>query len=72
MVDQGYSRRRDGSGLGLAICKHLAKLMDGNIYASSEEGVGNYLYLSVILEKASNSAEERRSSSSSVTLNLKF
>ncbi|WP_192888634.1 response regulator [Vibrio bathopelagicus] len=72
MVDQGYSRRRDGSGLGLAICKHLAKLMDGNIYASSEEGVGSTFTFSVILEKASNSAEERRSSSSSVTLNPKI
>ncbi|MGF1850854.1 response regulator [Vibrio satsumensis] len=72
MVDQGYSRRRDGSGLGLAICKHLAKLMDGNISASSEEGVGSTFTFSVMLEKASNSGEDNRSGSSSVTLNPKI
>ncbi|KAA8667104.1 response regulator [Vibrio gigantis] len=72
MVDQGYSRRRDGSGLGLAICKHLAKLMDGNISASSEEGVGSTFTFSVMLEKASNSGEDSRSGSSSVALNPKI
>ena len=72
MVDQGYSRRRDGSGLGLAICKHLAKLMDGNISASSEEGVGSTFTFSVMLEKSSNSGEHSRSGSSSVTLNPKI
>ncbi|WKY56770.1 ATP-binding protein [Vibrio sp. SNU_ST1] len=72
MVDQGYSRRRDGSGLGLAICKHLAKLMDGNISASSEEGVGSTFTFSVILEKSSNSVEENRSGSSSLALNPKI
>ncbi|UQV20180.1 ATP-binding protein [Vibrio sp. J383] len=71
MVDQGYSRRRDGSGLGLAICKHLAKLMDGNISVSSEEGVGSTFTFSVILEKASNSAEKNRAASSSVALTPK-
>ena len=72
MVDQGYSRRRDGSGLGLAICKHLAKLMDGNISASSEEDVGSTFTFSVILEKSSNSVEENRSGSPSLALNPKI
>ncbi|MET0088389.1 MAG: ATP-binding protein [Sedimenticola sp.] len=37
--DRTASRR--GVGLGLAICKHLAKIMNGDIQVTSEPGVGS-------------------------------
>jgi len=38
-----------GTGLGLILAKEFAELMNANIYAQSEEGVGSVFY--VELEK---------------------
>lgn len=40
-ADASTTRRYGGTGLGLAISKQLAELMDGDICAHSEEGVGS-------------------------------
>ncbi|MFB3764900.1 MAG: ATP-binding protein [Methanotrichaceae archaeon] len=40
-LEYTISRKRDGAGLGLAICKKLVELMDGEIWAESEEGIGS-------------------------------
>lgn len=40
-VEYVISRKRDGAGLGLAICKKLVQLMEGKIWAESEEGKGS-------------------------------
>ncbi|KAF2078150.1 hypothetical protein CYY_000534 [Polysphondylium violaceum] len=40
-IDSGNSRKYQGTGLGLSICKRLCKMMGGNVYVSSEFGVGS-------------------------------
>ena len=40
-ADSSTTRKYGGTGLGLAICKDLVKLLDGNITATSKEGVGS-------------------------------
>lgn len=46
-VDRARSRAMGGSGLGLAISKEVVEQHGGNIWASSEEGVGTTFYLSL-------------------------
>lgn len=40
-ADSSTTRKFGGSGLGLAICSRLAKLMDGDIHAQSQHGIGS-------------------------------
>lgn len=48
-VDGAANRQFQGTGLGLAISRKLARLMDGDIAASSEFGVGSKFELSIEL-----------------------
>lgn len=40
MADPSHSRSHEGTGLGLAICKHIVSLMKGDIFYTSQLGVG--------------------------------
>jgi len=51
-ADETISRRFGGTGLGLSICRSLADMMDGEIVASSEPGVGSRFVVSLPLPRA--------------------
>ncbi len=40
-AEAGTSRKYGGSGLGLAICKHILKMMGGNIWVVADTGKGS-------------------------------
>ena len=44
-ADNSTTRRYGGSGLGLAICCRLVELMEGRIWAESQEGVGSAFHV---------------------------
>ena len=48
-LDQRLSREHNGTGLGLAISRELARLMGGDLRASSEQGQGSVFTLEVPL-----------------------
>jgi len=51
-VDASTTRNFGGTGLGLAICMQLANLMNGKVWATSEEGRGSTFFAELRLPKA--------------------
>jgi len=52
-ADGSHTRQYGGTGLGLSIAKNLANLMDGTIWALSEEGVGSEFHFTCRVSHAS-------------------
>jgi len=50
-VDASTTRHFGGTGLGLAICMQLANLMNGEVWASSEEGRGSTFFAELQLPR---------------------
>ena len=52
-TDNSYARKYGGTGLGLSISKQLTDLMDGEIWAESQEGVGSTFHFILPLSPCS-------------------
>lgn len=50
-VDDNLNRKFGGTGLGLSICSRLVKLMGGEIWINSEEGLGSTFSFTMMVEK---------------------
>ena len=55
-------RRPEGTGLGLAICTRLVRLMEGDISAESQLGVGSQFHFRIKVQLPTEQAEQRRES----------
>jgi len=59
-ADSSTTREYGGTGLGLAICKNLTEMMGGEIWVSSEAGVGSQFHFKVKLGKQKGQVSQRR------------
>jgi signal transduction histidine kinase/CheY-like chemotaxis protein len=60
-ADSGIARKYGGTGLGLAISKRIVEMMDGLIWAESEEGKGAKFSFTMRAARGDDSASQRRS-----------
>ncbi len=59
-ADTSTTRKYGGTGLGLAICKNLTNMMGGDIWVTSEAGVGSEFHFTIKLGKQKGQASQRR------------
>lgn len=59
-ADSSTTRKYGGTGLGLAICKNLTEMMGGQIWVSSEAGVGSQFHFKVKVGKQKSQVSQRR------------
>ncbi|MCX5899798.1 MAG: response regulator, partial [Proteobacteria bacterium] len=64
--DGALTRKSKGLGIGLHVCRSIARLMRGDLYATSELGKGSSFYFTVNLSKA----EKMQTAKSAVNVNL--
>lgn len=57
-ADESSSREHEGTGLGLSICRHLARMMGGEIGVDSIPGKGSRFYVTAPMEYRESPVEE--------------
>ncbi|MGB3223196.1 MAG: response regulator [Desulforhopalus sp.] len=51
-ADGTTTRKYGGTGLGLSICRKIAALMNGRVWADSQEGAGTVFYFLAVMKKS--------------------